>query len=179
MKSELRVQNKSYRTEKTYLYWAKDFSYWLKSKSPPNLDENDVRGKPPGSSAALRIGKKYPGAEKEWCWYRLFPSCKISVCPRTARIGHYHIYPSSLQRAFYDALGKSGVAKHAGIHSLRHSFATHLIEDGYDIRTVQELLGHSDVSTTMIYTHVVKKNKLGVIVPRTNCSFVEFHVLEA
>lgn len=307
MKSELRVQNKSYRTEKTYLYWVRDFSGWIRSKAPDQLGTGDVRSflthlsidrnisfatqkqafiallflfrhvldkeisgldsvvrarvnrKLPvvfsqqeiaeilkymtpdyrlmcrliyggglrlseclelrvkdmdikGSSIIVRSGKgnkdrltllsrfvipdleehiakirilyesdrsanlpgvplpfalqkKYPNASTEWCWYWLFPSLRFSVCPRTGQAGRFHIFPSSLQKAFHDALSQSGIAKKAGIHALRHSFATHLIEAGYDIRTVQELLGHSDVSTTMIYTHVATKNKLSVISP--------------
>lgn len=129
------------------------------------LYEEDRRENRPGVPLPFALDQKYPNADKEWGWYWLFPSYRISVCPRTDRPGRYHIYPSSLQRAFHDALRKSGVPKHAGIHTLRHSFATHLIEDGYDIRSIQELLGHSDVSTTMIYTHVAKKNKLGIISP--------------
>ena len=80
-------------------------------------------------------------------------------------IRRFHIYPTTLQKAFHEAVKSSGITKNATIHTLRHSFATHLIENGYDIRTVQELLGHSDIRTTMIYTHVAKKNKLGVISP--------------
>ncbi|HAK47166.1 MAG TPA: integron integrase, partial [Spirochaeta sp.] len=83
-------------------------------------------------------------------------------------VRRFHIYPSSLQKAFKTAVGNSQITKNASIHTLRHSFATSLIESGYDIRTIQELLGHSDVSTTMIYTHVASKNKLGVKSPFDN-----------
>jgi len=129
------------------------------------LYEEDRRENRPGVPLPFALDRKYPNADKEWSWYWVFPSYRISVCPRTGKAGRYHVYPSSLQKSFHAALKKSGVSKHAGIHALRHSFATHLIEDGYDIRTVQELLGHSNVSTTMIYTHVATKNKLGVISP--------------
>jgi site-specific recombinase XerD len=83
-------------------------------------------------------------------------------------VRRYHLYPTTLQKAFREAAAASAVTKHATIHTLRHSFATHLVEKGYDIRTIQELLGHSDVSTTMIYTHVAKTNKLGVQSPFDN-----------
>ncbi len=83
-------------------------------------------------------------------------------------IRRFHMYPSTLQKAFHTAVKKAEIQKHASIHSLRHSFATHLIEHGYDIRTIQELLGHSNVSTTMIYTHVAQKNKLSIISPFDN-----------
>ncbi len=111
------------------------------------------------------LEKKYPNAGKEWAWFWVFPSARISVDPRSGVARRHHRFPSSLQKAFKDAVRTSGLAKNTSIHSLRHSFATHLVENGYDIRTVQELLGHSDVSTTMIYTHVASRNKLGVISP--------------
>lgn len=114
------------------------------------------------------LGKKYPGAGKEWGWFWLFPSNKLSVDPRSKQVRRYHLYPSTLQKSFHEALKKSHVEKRASIHTLRHSFATHLVESGYDIRTIQELLGHSNVSTTMIYTHVAQKNKLSVISPMDN-----------
>ncbi|QEN06417.1 integron integrase [Thiospirochaeta perfilievii] len=111
------------------------------------------------------LEKKFPNAGKEWSWFWVFPASKLSVDPLTNTVRRYHIYPSTLQKSFKDALKRSLVPKVASIHTLRHSFATHLIENGYDIRTVQELLGHNDISTTMIYTHVATKNKLGVISP--------------
>ena len=129
------------------------------------LFDQDRRNDAPGVPLPHALRTKYPGAATDWRWFWLFPSHRLSVDPRTSLPGRFHAYPSSLQRHFHAAVLESGVSKRASVHTLRHSFATHLVEDGYDIRTVQELLGHSDVSTTMIYTHVATRNKLGVISP--------------
>ena len=119
----------------------------------------------PGVQLPHALDKKYINADKDWAWFWVFPSGKLSFDPREKIIRRYHIYPTTLQKSFHEAVISSGITKNATIHTLRHSFATHLIEKGYDIRTVQELLGHSDIRTTMIYTHVAKKNILGVISP--------------
>ena len=102
---------------------------------------------------ALR--KKYPNAEREWAWQWVFPG----------RAGRFYLHPTAVQRAFRAAVKASGVVKPASCHTLRHSFATHLLEGGYDIRTVQELLGHNDVRTTMMYTHVLNRGRLAVRSP--------------
>ncbi|MEM2111508.1 MAG: integron integrase [Candidatus Bathyarchaeia archaeon] len=111
------------------------------------------------------LERKYPNAGKEWGWFWLFPSKSLSIDPRTRIIRRHHIHPAALQRAFKASVNKTGITKQASVHSLRHSFATHLLEKGYDIRTIQELLGHKQLHTTMIYTHVAKKNILGVRSP--------------
>jgi len=111
------------------------------------------------------LEKKYPNAGKEWGWFWLFPSKLISVDPRTHIVRRHHIHPASLQKTFKTASAKAGITKQASVHTLRHSFATHLLENGYDIRTIQELLGHRNLQTTMIYTHVATKNILGVRSP--------------
>ncbi|MBI5746322.1 MAG: integron integrase, partial [Nitrospirae bacterium] len=111
------------------------------------------------------LERKYPNAGKEWAWFWLFPSKSLSVDPRSHTVRRHHMHPASLQKAFKTAAGKAGIAKQASVHTLRHSFATHLLEKGYDIRTIQELLGHSNLQTTMIYTHVATKNILGVRSP--------------
>jgi integron integrase len=111
------------------------------------------------------LERKLPRAGAEWSWFWVFPAPRLTIDPRTRQIRRCHVYPTTLQRAFGEAVRASGIAKRATVHTLRHSFATHLIEQGYDIRTIQELMGHSDVSTTMIYTHVATKNKLGVASP--------------
>ena len=127
--------------------------------------DDDRRYKRPGVPLPNALERKHPNAAVEWGWFWLFPSHRLSVEPRTGRALRWHVYSTTLQRQFSIAVKAVGITKAASVHSLRHSFATHLIESGYDIRTVQELLGHSNLQTTMIYTHVATKNKRGVISP--------------
>src|SRR5438045_4190932 len=103
------------------------------------------------------LGRKFPSAAREWAWQYVFPSSRVSIDPRSLRKQRHHIAEGILQSALKRAVEAAGIVKRANCHSLRHSFATHLLSKGYDIRTVQELLGHKDVSTTMIYTHVLNK----------------------
>ncbi len=111
------------------------------------------------------LGKKYPTAAVDWPWQYIFPSGSYSMDPRSGEERRHHIDEKLLQRAVKKAVQASGVAKLATPHTFRHSFATHLLQSGYDIRTVQELLGHADVATTMIYTHVLNKGGRGVTSP--------------
>lgn len=111
------------------------------------------------------LDRKYPNAGREFGWQYCFPSVRRSLDPRTGNIARHHLDGKNIGRSIKQAARSVGVYKHISSHTLRHSFATHLIEDGYDIRTVQELLGHKDVSTTMIYTHVLNKGGRGVKSP--------------
>jgi len=111
------------------------------------------------------LARKYPNANRDWIWQWVFPAGRIVKDPRSGEMRRHHLHESGIQKAVKQAMRQTGIAKKVGCHTFRHSFATHLLEDGYDIRTIQELLGHKDVKTTMIYTHVLNRGGLGVRSP--------------
>jgi len=127
--------------------------------------ERDRAAGEPGVWLPDALARKYPRAPESWAWFWAWPAPRPAVDPRSGIRRRHHLYERRLQRALKSAVSRAGIAKPVSVHTLRHSFATHLIESGYDIRTVQELLGHADVSTTMIYTHVLNKGGRGVVSP--------------
>ena len=134
-------------------------------KAKIRLEENLLIQGFAGASMPEALEKKYPGAPKEVAWQYIFPSRKPAIDPRSGMLKQHYRHESFLQKEVKKAIRKSLINKHASCHTFRHSFATHLIEDGYDIRTVQELHGHTDVRSTMKYTHVLNRNKFNVRSP--------------
>jgi integron integrase len=129
------------------------------------LHDDDLQAGCGGVELPMAVARKYPNAAREWVWQWVFPATRHYVDAQSGARRRHHLHESVIQAAVRKAVKDTGIPKRASCHTLRHSFATHLLEDGYDIRTIQELLGHSDVSTTMIYTHVLNRGGRGVRSP--------------
>ncbi len=168
---EIEVRHYSPKTLKSYRSWVRKFQTFTRSKKPKSLDAHDVKRfltylavekKVSASSQNLAFNpllfffKKYLNAAKEFVWQWFFPTKSLTFVKEDNEYRRYHLHETHVQRAIKKAVTKARITKRASAHALRHSYASHLLEANFDIRTIQKLLGHSDVRTTMIYTHMVK-----------------------
>lgn len=168
VRGAIRIRHYSYRTEEAYVAWIRRFILFHRKQHPRALGRAEIEAFLTALAVERRVAASTQNqalAACEWGWQWIFPSARISVDPRTGLRRRHHLDPSMLQRAIRIAARLAGIAKPVGPHTFRHCFATHLLDAGYDIRTVQELLGHRDVATTMIYTHVLNRDGRAVRSP--------------
>ena len=168
VRDAIRTRHMSYRTEaclpklprrqEAYIHWIKRYIFFHHKRR--DLAAGFGRVQLPDA-----LARKYPNANREWGWQWVFPASKICRDPRFGEPQRFHVHESVLQKAIRAAAHRAQITKPVGPHTLRHGFATDLLAAGYDIRTVQELLGHKDVATTMIYTHVLNRGGRGVVSP--------------
>ncbi len=165
----IRLKHYSIRTEKSYLSWILRYTDFHKQRDPKEMANAEIEAFLSHLAVDLKVfyalERKYPNASFEWGWQYVFPAKGLSKDPRTGEVRRHHIHENSLQKAVQTAVRLVGLTKPVNVRTFRHSFATHLLEAHYDIRTVQELLGHNDVSTTMIYTHVLNRPGVSVRSP--------------